>query len=568
MDFLHNLFQQSPEIAFFLSLAFGFWFGNINFYKFKFGGVAGSLIFAVLFSLAGVHIDNGVKSLLFALFIFAVGYESGPSFFSSLGRKTLREITLAVFMAASALATVVILAKLFHLDKGLAAGLAAGGLTQSAIIGTAGDALSKLGYAPDVLKQMQANVATGYAVSYVTGSIGAIIVCVAILPMLMGRGIREDALVAEAEMNAADGAGKTLKFSDDQRPVLPQIVGRIFEVGSQAGKSVEELESSITGLGKLTIELVRHKGEVFTPESNYQLHADDQILLVGRRELLIGIASSLGKELPTKADMQMAMITQDVLITSPEINGNMNELVQKLDEQIHHGAYITRLVHDGKTILLNAASEVHKGDVVRLYGLERDVKRLAQLIGTPLAPSTKIDYVFMSVGLIVGLLIGLLVWKVNGSISLTLGSGGGCLLSGLIFGWVRSRRPIFGELPKAATQLMKDLGLAGFVVVIGLTSGKEAIQTIQEQGVTLFLLGVAICVIPLLLTMLFGRFVLGYRNAALFAGALSGSRSANPAFGEILNIAGNSIPTIPFAVTYALANVLLTLVGPLIVALV
>ena len=74
--------------------------------------------------------------------------------------------------------------------------------------------------------------------------------------------------------------------------------------------------------------------------------------------------------------------------------------------------------------------------------------------------------------------------------------------------------------------------------------------------------------LPLLITMLVGRYLLKYDNVAVFAGALSGSRSANPAFGEILDKAGNSIPTTPFAITYALANVFLTLLGPLVVALV
>jgi len=77
---------------------------------------------------------------------------------------------------------------------------------------------------------------------------------------------------------------------------------------------------------------------------------------------------------------------------------------------------------------------------------------------------------------------------------------------------------------------------------------------------------VAVTIVPLLITMVFGRYVLRYDNAAVFAGALSGSRSANPAFGEVLDKAGNSVPTVPFAVTYALANVFLTLLGPLVVA--
>lgn len=92
--------------------------------------------------------------------------------------------------------------------------------------------------------------------------------------------------------------------------------------------------------------------------------------------------------------------------------------------------------------------------------------------------------------------------------------------------------------------------------------------TLKQSGLTIFLLGAVVTLLPLFLTMLFGRYVLKYDNAALLAGALSGSRSANPAFGGILDKAESPVPTVPFAITYALANVLLTLLGPLVVGLV
>lgn len=118
----------------------------------------------------------------------------------------------------------------------------------------------------------------------------------------------------------------------------------------------------------------------------------------------------------------------------------------------------------------------------------------------------------------------------------------------------------------ASSSLLVDLGLSGFVAVTGLQTGQQAVATIIEHGLTLFMLGVVVTLVPLVLTMLFGRYVLRYDNTAIFAGALAGSRSANPAFGEVLNKAGNSVPTTPFAITYAVANVLLTLLGPLVVA--
>ena len=104
--------------------------------------------------------------------------------------------------------------------------------------------------------------------------------------------------------------------------------------------------------------------------------------------------------------------------------------------------------------------------------------------------------------------------------------------------------------------------------MVGLNSGLQAVVTVKQSGMTIFLLGVFVTLFPLLLTMLFGRYVLGYRNAAILAGALSGSRSANPAFGGVLDKAESAVPTVPFAITYAIANVALTLLGPLVVGLV
>ncbi len=162
-------------------------------------------------------------------------------------------------------------------------------------------------------------------------------------------------------------------------------------------------------------------------------------------------------------------------------------------------------------------------------------------------------------------MLGLAVVKI-GSIPLTLGAGGGALLSGLLFGWYRSRHSTIGNMPSGASTLLRDLGLAGFVVVVGLQSGQQAVTTVLEQGLSIFFAGVLVTIIPLIITLLFGRYVLKYDNVSVFAGALSGSRSANPAFGEVLDKSGNSIPTTSFAITYALANVFLTLLGPLIVA--
>lgn len=557
LQWLQGELRHSPEILIFLSLALGYWIGQFRFGKFQLGGVAGSLLVAVLLSLLGVPIDNGVKSILFALFIYAVGFESGPQFFKSLGRSTVREIVLAAFMALSGLATVLVMAKLFHLDKGLAAGLAAGGLTQSAIIGTAGDALSRLGLAADDLQKLQSNVAIGYAVTYIFGSLGAIIVCVNILPRFMGRDIRDDALKAEAAR--LKGA---VVLGPGESAAAPDVVGRIYRIESAAGSTVAAVEGAHPGI---TVERLKRAGKLIDMAPGTALAAGDMALVVGRREAVVGAAAALGEEAPGEPGMELVMDTLDVVVRNADFTGKPLAALARADDTLRHGIYLLGVQRLGEPVALNGQTVLQPGDVVTAYGTDSDLRRVAARVGGVLAASSKTDWVFHGFGLVLGLLIGLLVLRV-GSIPLTLGAGGGALLSGLLFGWMRTRHQTVGNMPNGAIQLLKDLGLAGFVAAVGLQSGLQAIDTIRHSGLSLFMIGVVVTLVPLLLSMVFARYVLHYDNSAVLAGALSGARSANPAFGEVLNKAGNSVPTVPFAITYALANVFLTLLGPLVVA--
>ncbi|RYZ12137.1 MAG: aspartate-alanine antiporter [Comamonadaceae bacterium] len=561
MLWLHELFKRSPEIALFLSLAVGYAIGQIRFGKFQLGGVAGSLLAAVVVSQVGVQVDAGVKAVFFALFIYAVGYESGPQFFRSLGRQSLKEIALAAVLALTGLATVVVMARIFGLDKGLAAGIAAGGLTQSAIIGTAGDAIARLGLAADEVRRLQGNVAIGYAVTYVFGSFGAIIVCVNLLPRLMGRSLRDDALRAETELHA----GRTF-LAPGQQPAMPELVGRSYALLA-GGITVAALEA-LDAKGGLTVERVRRDGRLVEAAAALRLEAGDIVLVVGRREAMIGAAARLGREVPDAEGLSLVMQRSEVLLSASALDGKTLEQIRTGSAAaVRHGVFMLGIERAGVALPLAPDTVVRPGDMVSIYGSESDVRRVGALTGQVVAEGIKTDFVYMGAGLVAGLLLGLLVARV-GAIPLTLGSGGGALLSGLLFGWYRARRRSIGELPVAALQLLKDLGLAGFVVVVGLSAGLQAVSTIRAQGFTILGVGVVVTLLPLALTMLFGRYVLRYDNAAVFAGALSGSRSANPAFGEVLAKAGNAIPTVPFAITYALANVFLTLLGPLIVALV
>lgn len=560
MDWLHQLFSRSPEAALFLTLAIGYAIGKINFGRFQLGGVGGSLLAAVVISQVGVEIDDGVKAVMFALFIYAVGYNSGPQFFNSLNKSSVREIVLAVFLAVSALVTVVVLAKAFHLDKGLAAGLAGGALTQSAIIGTAGDAISRLPLPADQIKTLQANVAIAYAVTYVFGSLGAIIVCVNILPRFMRADLRGDAVKIEAKLRGG------VVLPPGAAPAMPAIVGRAYQVREGAGRTVAELEAAADDA--ITFETVRRGTQSLPLKPDLRLEAGDVVVVVGRRNQVVDVAGTIGPETVAGDGATLAMQSRQAVFTRKDMNNmTIAEVKAAVDREMRRGVYIEAVTRMGRPLPVLPETVLVHGDVVTFYGAASDTERAAREAGYELVPSDKTDFVYLGLGVLVGLLIGLLSVKI-GNIPLTLGAGGGALLSGLVFGWMRAKRPMFGAMPHAAGQLLQDFGLAAFVAVVGLNSGKQALVTVQQNGATIFVLGLIVTLLPLLLTMLFGRYVLRYDNAAVFAGALAGSRSANPAFGEVLAKAESSVPTVPFAITYALANVLLTLLGPLVVGLV
>jgi putative transport protein len=503
----------------------GYLIGQINFGKFQLGGVGGSLLAAVVISQAGVQIDNGVKSIMFAVFIYAVGYDSGPQFFNSLNRKTLREIAMAVFLAVSALVTMIVCAKVFGLNKGLAAGPAGGALTQSAIIGTAGDAIARLGLPVDQVKSLQSDVAIAYAVTYVFGSLGAIIVCVNILPKFMGQGLREASIDAEKTL-----LGGTAASGPGQVAALPELVGRAFRVTGANRRTVAEIELGENDM--ITIERIRRAGKIVEPRPDVMLLADDIVLVVGRREVMVLAAGQIGDEVADTDGISVVMQTRQGVFTKKGMNHTTIAAVRTtVDRDLRHGIFIQGIKRADQPLPVLPETQLEHGDVITFYGSPQDTKRAVDAAGYELPYTNKTDFIYMGVGIVLGLLIVVNV----GGIPLTLGSGGGCLLAGLLFGWMRGKHPMYGVMPSAASQLLKDFGLAAFVAVVGLNSGLQAVVTVKQSGMTIFLLGVVVTLLPLLLTMLFGRYVLRYNNAALLAGALSGSRSANPAFGGVLD---------------------------------
>ena len=153
-----------------------------------------------------------------------------------------------------------------------------------------------------------------------------------------------------------------------------------------------------------------------------------------------------------------------------------------------------------------------------------------------------------------------------GSIPLTLGGGGGALVAGLVCGWLRSRRPTMGAFPPAAQQTLIDIGLGGFVAAIGLANGPAALAAIQANGLMLLGVGTIVTLTPLIVGTLFAHRVLRM-NPVIVCGALAGAMTVDAAVAGACEVAQSQTPVLGVAVPYAVANVVLTVLGPIIVGL-
>src|SRR5689334_2083685 len=164
MDWLKSLVQATPEITLFVCLALGYLVGKLRVGPIQLGGICGTLIVALCVGLLDVTLNDQVKNIAFALFIFALGFTGGPQFFANLNRSGLKLGILSFIEAAAVVLMVLALASMLNLDVGTASGIGAGAATESAVVGTASEAIGKLGLSADQTHLLQGHVATAYTV--------------------------------------------------------------------------------------------------------------------------------------------------------------------------------------------------------------------------------------------------------------------------------------------------------------------------------------------------------------------------------------------------------------------
>ncbi|WP_317922357.1 TrkA C-terminal domain-containing protein, partial [Cupriavidus sp. TA19] len=398
MEMLSALLAGQPEIALFLALAVGHAIGAIRFGPFQLGGICGTLIAALVIGQSGAKLDNDVKNVAFAVFIFALGFTGGPQFFANVGREW-RIGLLSLVEVFVLLALLAIAVPLLRLDQGTAAGLLAGAATESAVIGTASEAIARLGVTAEQVRVLQTNIVTAYSVTYLFGLVSIVLFTSQLAPWLLRVNLRESAAQLWQKLGGENDMG------EGQRSALPLLVGRLLRVERIAGKSVIDAERTVQ-LG-VTIRRIRRGGNTFRPAPDEILRDGDVILAVGRRDAMVGFAhnvgTEVGTELPDEPGMDAVQAEQEVLLTRREVAGlSLARLRQMVDVGLGRGVYIQRITRMEHRIPTLPSTVLRRGDVLTLSGPQEAVQRVVPELGYLVTPTIKTDFVFLGIGVLLG----------------------------------------------------------------------------------------------------------------------------------------------------------------------
>ncbi|MGV0745366.1 aspartate-alanine antiporter [Mycolicibacterium sp. XJ870] len=557
MDWIIDTLESTPEIALFACLALGFAVGKVRVWKISLGGVAGTLVVAILVGMMGdIKLDDQVKTIAFAMFIFTLGYVSGPTFVASLNRESLKYAAFTAIEVVCVLGITAAAILIMNVDIGTAAGLLAGGATESAVVGTATDAIARLPLSNSEIETLQANVGTAYSISYICGLITIVLLSSQVFPLIMRVSLRDEA--AKLWKQLGGGADE-----DTATPAAPRIVGRVYRVATAAGKTVARVQGDL-GDGPV-VEQVSRGRQLLDVHPDLELAEGDRVLVVGLREGLVGAEDSIGEEVAV-GDLAMDLDVADVVVTAKDYRTTtLGRFKREVNAEERRGVFLQRVTRGDQDLPVHDGMTIQHGDVVRLAGASRDLARVIGRVGFRLNPTVKIDLVFIALGVVAGFLIGGLIWQI-GDIPLTLGTGGGCLLAGLLFGWIRSKRPTFGQYDSGAADVIKTMGLAVFICAVGLSSGPQAVALVKEFGVGLPIAGVAMTAIPATVS-LFVAWKVMRLPAPLTLGAITGQQCSTPGVTAVQQAAGNATPLMAYTIVYAFSNVALPLLGPVVVAM-
>lgn len=560
INWFFTTLRTYPEIAIFLTLALGYYFGKFTFKGIGLGAVTATLLAGVLIGQIGITISQPLKAFAFLMFLFAVGYGVGPQFVRGVAKDGLPQAFFAVVQCVLCLASVVVIAKLAGYDLGYAAGLYAGSQTISASMGLATDAINRLGMAADQTKALLDNMPVAYAVSYMFGTVGSAIVIALVGPKLLGINLP----AACKEYEEKQGGTKEMGGAGSAWHRFELRAFRVQPGGRAVGLRVAEAEALVPD-ARIFILRIRRNGQIEEATSDTVLREGDVVAVVGPRDVLVNVLGAATQEVDDPELLNVPAAGVDVYVTSKAVDGKTLAEVAKLPAA--RGVFLRKITRGATAtnIPILPNTQIQRGDILTLVGRTEDVNAATKLMGVADRATDVADVAFIGAWIVMGALIGSLVFKIGGA-PLTLSTAGGALIAGIVGGWLRSVRPSFGRIPSPTVWFMNSVGLNIFIAIVGISAGPGFVNGLKTQGVGLFLWGAVATTIPLILGMFIAKYLFRFHDA-LTLGIVSGARTTTASLGLVCDMGKSQVPALGYTVTYAVGNTLLTIWGMVIIML-
>lgn len=561
-DWIRQALRAQPEVALFLTLAAGHFIGRFRFKSFKLGAVVGCLVVGVLVGQLGVNVPIVVGRIFFLLFLFSVGYKTGPQFFGNLDKKALVPIFLTVLFSVIGLFTTFATARVLHFDTGTATGLFAGGLQSSEAMGTGTDAIARLGLSEDLRRALTADVTVGYAVTYLVALFTGIFVLTQLGPWMLSTDLRAECRKLEEELGMD-------KQEVGVVSAYKQFVMRAYRLPpGEPDRTVTELEDSFSP-ERVFVERAETEHGITDAEPELQLRSGNLIVLSGRPGVLGGTRNPLRVYEVEHPDLLDIPVTQfDYILQRKDLRyKTLAQIVETLGgEEATRGVYVRKVSRAEEELPMGPDVVLEPGDVLTIVGSKRHLDRVASRLGSVERVSNATDIVSVCLAIGLGGLAGLPAITL-GRIHVGLGIPVGVLLLSLGLGWLRSIRVGFGRVPEPVIAFLDSIGLTAFVGTIGINAGPSFVHGLRSTGISLVLSGIVVCIVPYVITILLGRYVFRLHPGILL-GICAGSCTFSAGLAALQEKAESRVPVLGYGICYAIGAVIYAFWGSIIVAMV
>ena len=556
MNWLQDLLTNPNSIAHIVALYAFVIAAGVLLGKIKFFGISLGVTFVLFVGILAGHfgftgnpvILSFVQDFGLILFVFCIGLQVGPSFFSSFKRGgiTLNLLAVGIVFLNIAVALILYFALQGRVDIPMMVGILCGAVTNTPGLGAANEALQQLHY-------QGPEIAMGYACAYPLGVMGII------LSMIIIRYIcRVDVQRDSDEIQKEEEANPHMK---------PYTISLKVQNEALSGKTLSQVQNFLAR--DFVCTRIIQDGHMITPNANTVLRLGDRMFLVCAEDDSEAIMAFIGPKIEQDWDatnqQDKPMVSRRILVTQPNING---KTLGELHFSSMYGVNVTRVNRSGMDLFAARQLRLQVGDRVMVVGPQDAIERVANLLGNQLRRLDHPNIVTIFVGILCGILFGSLPIAIPGMPTpVKLGLAGGPLIISILIGRFGHKVKLVTYTTMSANLMLREVGLVLFLASVGVKAGENFVQMVVEgDGVLYVGLGFLITFIPLIITGIIARW--HHRvNYFTLMGLIAGSNTDPPALAYANQIAGNDAPAVGYSTVYPLTMFLRILTAQLLVLL-